>query len=1216
MKTRVKKIMAYVLSLAMIASLALDMSTADVQAAKKYVKSLKVAKSVSVSVGKSKTVKVKVKAVKKASTKIKATSNKKSVATVKVKGKKITITGKKAGKAVVTVKTVAKGKKGKALSKKIKVTVSGATAPEETANVAPTVAPTLAPAVVPATQAPALPAQTVTLDKTNVTIAQTEGVKLVATIVPVAPATWSSSDASVATVDNTGYVKGVGVGTADITVTVGTASAVCKVTVAEKKYDVKNISAVNTDEGTITVTFTEEVSAAVLAGTELTLTKGNTTISATFKEVSEEGTSAVYEIPEDKLSLLQSGNYTIASDNMNIDEENATTSARVDVKGSSVKGLVYYKDFANQIYAIEDATITINGESVSTDEKGFYQKGLTGDRYTATVKANGFFDEKREEVIVSANKASAYNFNMEVYDEEKVYLYGTITDDTDSAAVISGAEVTLYEIDNGKETVKAVVTTDRNGKFVFANSDADYSKFDTNSAVEFERYEGMTKKCEYRVEVTKGLHAGNLFDVYEPYESADFDLGSARGVDVSAKLTKVKAISEMTMQLTWDGELVSQGDVEVTLLDTDGKTKLKKNVMTIDKTFFESETVLNKMKSGAYKMVSQKFFSDEENVKPTLPAGTYYLVIKTMDADGNYIDSTVVCPVTVTPGERADAEVGVVTAEATRDIKYTANFSDDFGAIARKNQGSLLNTMADNEGTLSGIPVYFDSYVYQVVDGVRVLINTTRDNVFEKNEDVFINTYKQTNLAKNATYYVETEKTHIVDGDKEFSTDTIESWNVEFTSAANVRNVKFPAIASFIDNQKSDNTAVAGEVIHVNAVTITVKPADTKKSTVTKTIEIDKDYTVSDLVNTGVVIDDIDAMGLPVGKYSVEFDFENFVLDSEYAEDMEETVIDLQDAQLVCEAKYEKVYPTTISGVIAYADTTKEMPVEGMAILYTSDLTKIVAAANFEKVDDQITYALVDGEDGTFQGGDYKLLIRGAGFDYTMKDVTVESNEVKKNVDFKDLEIGSTTSMKPQIKTNSGSGLNASATAIAYDKYYINPWDEAVDYYALWAMYSSGFAFDGSVELDRVDGSDISWIKENVSKGDYTLVVDSDVTDVATFDVALKSTYEDDLTVYFTVYDNLVRINLILSNKGEGGPAFEEGQLDYVTAISEDGTVSHDGCVLREQAEDDSVYFYVPKGKAYTITVYSDKNYVSASSQVAQYNEEENIYVTCQKIEQ
>ena len=38
--------------------------------------------------------------------------------------------------------------------------------------------------------------------------------------------------------------------------------------------------------------------------------------------------------------------------------------------------------------------------------------------------------------------------------------------------------------------------------------------------------------------------------------------------------------------------------------------------------------------------------------------------------------------------------------------------------------------------------------------------------------------------------------------------------------------------------------------------------------------------------------------------------------------------------------------------------------------------------------------------------------------------------------------------------------------------------------------------------------------------------------------------------------------------------------------------------------------------KEYTISVYSDGNYVESADKVAQYNESEEIYMTCQAVQQ
>ena len=88
------------------------------------VKSIKVAKKVTVVEGKSKTVKVKVKTTKKTSKKFTAKSSNKKIATVKVKKGKVVIKGKKAGKATILLSQKLTRRKRKKLKLQFKVQIS------------------------------------------------------------------------------------------------------------------------------------------------------------------------------------------------------------------------------------------------------------------------------------------------------------------------------------------------------------------------------------------------------------------------------------------------------------------------------------------------------------------------------------------------------------------------------------------------------------------------------------------------------------------------------------------------------------------------------------------------------------------------------------------------------------------------------------------------------------------------------------------------------------------------------------------------------------------------------------------------------------------------------------------------------------------------------------------------------------------------------------
>lgn len=138
-----KRVLCVVLCLLIAASTTMLSANAK---AKKYVKSIKIsAKKATIKIPASKkkvtkTYKVTVKVKGKASKKFKVKSGNSSVASAKVSGKNIKVTAKKAGKAVITVTTKGKNKKGKALKAKITITVKKAkkaakknTAPKSTA---------------------------------------------------------------------------------------------------------------------------------------------------------------------------------------------------------------------------------------------------------------------------------------------------------------------------------------------------------------------------------------------------------------------------------------------------------------------------------------------------------------------------------------------------------------------------------------------------------------------------------------------------------------------------------------------------------------------------------------------------------------------------------------------------------------------------------------------------------------------------------------------------------------------------------------------------------------------------------------------------------------------------------------------------------------------------------------------------------------------------
>lgn len=112
-----------------------------------------------------------------------------------------------------------------------------------------------------------IPVESITLDKTSLTLKVGATAVLTATVKPDdatdKTVTWSSSDNSVATVDKTGKVTGVKEGKAIITAKAGDKSATCEVTVSNYEFSITPTGADvsgNGDAVSITVTCTGEYS--------------------------------------------------------------------------------------------------------------------------------------------------------------------------------------------------------------------------------------------------------------------------------------------------------------------------------------------------------------------------------------------------------------------------------------------------------------------------------------------------------------------------------------------------------------------------------------------------------------------------------------------------------------------------------------------------------------------------------------------------------------------------------------------------------------------------------------------------------------------------------------------------------------------------------------------------------------------------------------------
>ena len=96
-----------------------------------------------------------------------------------------------------------------------------------------------------------LPVSAVTLSETSTALVVDDTKQLTATVAPAnaddSTVTWKSGNTNVATVDQTGKVTAVGVGTTTITATAGGKSATCKITVTAKPVPIEGIALSNAE---------------------------------------------------------------------------------------------------------------------------------------------------------------------------------------------------------------------------------------------------------------------------------------------------------------------------------------------------------------------------------------------------------------------------------------------------------------------------------------------------------------------------------------------------------------------------------------------------------------------------------------------------------------------------------------------------------------------------------------------------------------------------------------------------------------------------------------------------------------------------------------------------------------------------------------------------------------------------------------------------------
>ncbi|MDE6479120.1 MAG: Ig-like domain-containing protein, partial [Muribaculaceae bacterium] len=278
----------------------------------------------------------------------------------------------------------------------------------------------------------------ITLSKTELSMTEGDSANLTATIAPEnatdKSVTWTSSDASIATVSDKGVVTAVKAGTATITATSANGkTATCKVTVAAKIYEVTGITLSNTK-----LSLTE--------GETATLTATIAPENATDKTVTWTSSDASVASVSDKgvVTAVKAGTATITATSANGKTANCTVTVAANI--ISVESVAISK---TELSLTEGDTANLTATIAPENATDKSVTWTSSDEAVATVSADG---------VVTAVKAGTATITAASSNGKTATCTVTVT-----AKVIDVTGITLSDIDLSMtkgETITLTATID------------------------------------------------------------------------------------------------------------------------------------------------------------------------------------------------------------------------------------------------------------------------------------------------------------------------------------------------------------------------------------------------------------------------------------------------------------------------------------------------------------------------------------------------------------------------------------------------------------------------------------------------------------------------------------------------------------------------------------------------------------------------------------
>ena len=299
--------------------------------------------------------------------------------------------------------------------------------------------------------------ESVTLDKTALSLTEGESATLIATVAPEnatdKTVAWTSSNTAVATVDATGKVTAVAAGEAVITAKAGDKTATCAVTVTAKYIPVTGLVIWDEDDQPLD----KDHTLSLITGDEYTLTEVVTPENATDQKVtwtsSDEAVAKIVDIVEEPhqvhIDAISAGEATITA---SVGEFSCSFKVIVTDPVIPVTGITIDKNNAEMFTG---ETLQLNATITPADASSKEIKWTSSDNNTATVSTKGLVTAKKAGKVTITASANKFTATCEITITDKVIpVTGLVIWDEDdqpldkdhTLSLITGDEYTLTEV--------------------------------------------------------------------------------------------------------------------------------------------------------------------------------------------------------------------------------------------------------------------------------------------------------------------------------------------------------------------------------------------------------------------------------------------------------------------------------------------------------------------------------------------------------------------------------------------------------------------------------------------------------------------------------------------------------------------------------------------------------------------------------------------------